>query len=43
MFTIQYFEQETRCLNPEKPVRPIPDELLKDVMIDDYLKGEGKA
>jgi hypothetical protein len=43
MFTIQFFEQETQCLNPQPPVRPVPDELLRNIMIDDYLKEEGKA
>jgi hypothetical protein len=40
MFTIQDFEEQTQCLNPKPPVRPVPDELLRNVMIDGYLKEE---
>jgi len=37
------FEQQTQCLNPApRPVKPIPDELLKNVMQDGYLNEEGK-
>lgn len=43
MFDIQFFEEQTQCLNPvSKPVKPIPDELLRNVMQDFYLKEEGK-
>jgi hypothetical protein len=43
MFTIQDFEEQTQCLNPKPiPVKEVPNELLKNVMYDGYLKGEGK-
>lgn len=43
MFTIQEFEEQTKCLNPiPRPVKPIPEELINNVLIDDYLKEEGK-
>lgn len=43
MFDIQFFEEQTQCLNPKPiPVKEVPNELLKNVMQDFYLKGEGK-
>jgi hypothetical protein len=44
MFTIQDFEEQTKCLNPKPiPVKEVPDELLRNVMQDFYLKEEGEA
>lgn len=44
MFDIQFFEEQTQCLNPKPiPVKGVPDELLKNVMQDFYLKEEGEA
>jgi hypothetical protein len=44
MFDIQFFEEQTQCLNPKpRPVKPIPEELINNVLIDDYLKEEGEA
>ena len=44
MFDIQFFEEQTQCLNPKPiPVKEVPDELLKNVMQDGYLREEGKA
>jgi hypothetical protein len=41
MFDIQFFEEQTQCLNPKPiPVKEVPDELLKNVMQDFYLKEE---
>lgn len=44
MFDIQFFEEQTAILNPKQiPVKEVPDELLRNVMQDFYLKGEGEA
>ena len=44
MFTIQDFEEQTQCLNPKPiPVKEVPNELLRNVMQDFYLKEEGEA
>ena len=39
MFTIQDFEEQTKCLNPKPiPVKPIPEELINNVLVNGYLK-----
>jgi hypothetical protein len=42
MFDIQFFEEQTQCLNPKPiPVKEVPDELLRNVMQDGYLREDG--
>lgn len=42
MFNVHDFEQQTQCLNPQPPVRPVPDELIRDVMVNGYLEEDEK-
>jgi hypothetical protein len=41
MFDIQFFEEQTAILNPiPRPVKPLPEELINNVLTDGYLKEE---